>query len=76
MGREDYLAQRILNLEHDKNNLISLLVEHLLCPKECKADGYKKFCTDSSIRLCEKTMEDCWAELVENRRPPEIYNTF
>ena len=79
MSREDYLAQVIRNLESDKNQLISILVEHHWCPKNCEAEGFHNVCkephTQRSNDYCGEAPEDCWTELVENKRPPETYCT-
>jgi len=74
MSREDYLAQRIRNLESDKDNLISILVVKLWCPKQAAIfDGFDKECM--SPDTCGTPPENCWQEFVEGKRPPEIYST-
>ena len=58
MSREDYLAQRIRNLESDKDNLISILVVKLWCPKQAAIfDGFDKECM--SPDTCGTSSIDC-----------------
>ncbi len=78
MGREDYLTQVIRNLESDKEVLIDILRTQLLCPRRSGVEGYSDICECNkhcTCFLCDKAYEECWAELVERKRPPEKYNT-
>ncbi len=72
MGREDYQAQVIRNLESDKGNLIDLLVEKCWCPWSAGIANVK---AEECKIGCSYAPEDCWAEHIENKRSPETYCT-
>lgn len=79
MSREDYLAQRIRNLESDRDCLIKILVEAMWCPKRREIEGVHNVCKEPHERnpwsICGEAPENCWLELIENQRPPETYST-
>ena len=73
MSREDFLAQKIRNIESDRECLINILVDLHFCPMTCEMPGIEDFCKSNSDGLCGTPPEECWQEIVRRKRPPETY---